>query len=105
MEVGVVVKAANLDLSLTANSMKTIGIRYSALSQKRKNTHMNTTQNLNINDALDIEEECRTTYSAWLTLEPETRAIMTLSNPSVRDRVDYCKSVLTFIDQWRQPDE
>ena len=57
---------------------------------------------LNIHDALDIEEECRNTYSAWQTLEPETRAIMTLSNPSLRDHVDYCRTVVTLIDEWRQ---
>ncbi len=58
----------------------------------------------NIHDALDMEQETRTTVEAWNTLEPDTQAIMILSNPGLRSYVDYCKTVISLIDEWKDND-
>ncbi len=60
---------------------------------------------IDIIQALKQEEDSKLAVAAWDLLEPDTRVIMTRSDPSIVEYVEHCKNVLRTVNDWRFKDE
>ena len=56
---------------------------------------------LSINEALAEEDPARLAVLAWDSLEPNTQEIMLSNEPEMLYYIQYCRSVVDTVDQWR----
>lgn len=56
---------------------------------------------LSINEALAEEEPARLATLAWDSLEADTQEIMLSNEPEMLYYIQYCRSVVDTVDQWR----
>lgn len=56
---------------------------------------------LSINEALAEEEPARLAALAWDSLEPSTQEIMLNKDPEMLYYIQYCRSVIDIVDEWR----
>jgi hypothetical protein len=56
---------------------------------------------LSVNEALAEEDPARLAVLAWESLEPSTQEIMLNKEPEMLYYIQYCRSVLDTVDEWR----
>lgn len=56
---------------------------------------------LSINEALAEEEPARLAVAAWDSLEGSTQEIMLNKDPEMLYYIQYCRSVVDTVDEWR----
>ena len=56
---------------------------------------------LSINEALAEEDPARLAVLAWDSLEADTQKIMLNNEPEMLYYIQYCRSVVDIVDEWR----
>jgi hypothetical protein len=56
---------------------------------------------LSVHEALAEEDPARLAVLAWESLEPSTQEIMLNKEPEMLYYIQYCRSVVDTVDEWR----
>ena len=56
---------------------------------------------LSINEALEEEDPARLAVLAWESLDLDTQEIMLTREPEMLYYIQYCRSVVDTVDEWR----